>query len=293
LPWRRQILEGLLGADLVGFQTEGGATNFLALVNRLLGLRVGGDRVEIEELAGSRTTIVRCFPIGIDAEGYAAVAALPEVIERAAQIREELGGPRKLVLGVDRLDYTKGIDVRIRAFAELITERKADDQSTVLLQIATPSRENVEDYKRIRDDIELLVGRANGDLGGTGYRPVHYLHQPMDMLELVAMYVAADVMLVTPLCDGMNLVAKEYVAARLNDDGALVLSEFAGAAQQLDQAWLVNPYDVDGLKRALEDALGAEPAELNRRMSSLRSRVHEFDVNRWARLFVATLEGWV
>lgn len=293
LPWRRQILEGLLGADLVGFQTEGAASNFLALVNRFLGLRVGGDRVEMEELASLRTTLVRAFPIGIDADAYAAIAARDDVQQRALEIRKELGNPRKLILGVDRLDYTKGIDVRIRAFAELIQERDDDDQMTVLLQVATPSRENIEEYRKIRDDVELLVGRVNGDLGGTGYRPVHYLHQPMGTEELVAMYVAADVMLVTPLCDGMNLVAKEYVATRLNDDGALVLSEFTGAAEQLDQAWLVNPYDIDGLKRALDDALHAQPQELNRRMVSLRARVHEYDVNRWARLFMATLEGLV
>jgi trehalose 6-phosphate synthase len=293
LPWRRQILEGLLGADLVGFQTEGAVTNFLTLVNRLLGLRVGGDRVETEELEGPRATLVRAFPIGIDAEAYATLAAREDVQSRAVQIRQELGDPRKLILGVDRLDYTKGIDVRIRAFAELISERSDDDQATVLLQVATPSRENIEEYRKIRDDVELLVGRVNGDLGGTGYRPVHYLHQPMDTEELVAMYLAADVMLVTPLCDGMNLVAKEYVATRLNDDGALVLSEFTGAAAQLDQAWLVNPYDIDGLKRALDEALHAEPQELNRRMSNLRARVQEYDVNRWARLFMATLEGRV
>ncbi|OIQ71279.1 trehalose-phosphate synthase [mine drainage metagenome] len=293
LPWRRQILEGLLGADLVGFQTEGAATNFLALVNRFLGLRVGGDRVEMEELASLRTTLVRAFPIGIDADAYAALAGREDVQQRAVEIRKELGNPRKLILGVDRLDYTKGIDVRIRAFAELIQERDDDDQMTVLLQVATPSRENLEEYRKIRDDVELQVGRVNGDLGGIGYRPVHYLHQPMGTEELVAMYVAADVMLVTPLCDGMNLVAKEYVATRLNNDGALVLSEFTGAAEQLDQAWLVNPYDVDGLKRALDDALHAQPQELNRRMAALRARVHEYDVNRWARLFMATLEGLV
>ena len=291
LPWRRQILEGLLGADLIGFQTEGAVGNFLALVNRFVGLRVGGDRVEAEELAGPRTTLVRAFPIGIDAEAYATLAANPKVIERAAQIRTELGQPTRLLLGVDRLDYTKGIDVRIQAFAELIAENQPDDQATILLQIATPSRENVEEYKRIRDDIELLVGRTNGDLGATGYRPIHYLHQQMDTNELVAMYLAADVMLVTPLCDGMNLVAKEYVACRLNDDGALVLSEFTGAAQQLDQAWLVNPYDIDGTKRTMLEAMTADPVEITRRMSILRARVHEYDVARWAQLFMATLEG--
>jgi len=291
LPWRRQILEGLLGADVIGFQTEGAVNNFLGLVNKLLGLRVGGDRVEMEEIAGSRVITVRAFPIGIDADSYAALAARPEVQERAVEIRKDLGDPRILILGVDRLDYTKGIDVRIRAFVELIKERESDDQKTVLLQIATPSRENIDEYRKIRDDVELLVGRANGDLGSIGYRPIHYLHQPMGTEELVAMYVAADVMLVTPLCDGMNLVAKEYIATRLNNDGVLVLSEFTGAAKQLDQAWLVNPYDMDGLKRTIDHALSADPDETSRRMSILRSNVHEYNVDRWAKEIMAILEG--
>jgi trehalose 6-phosphate synthase len=290
LPWRRQILLGLLGADLVGFQTENAALNFLRLVQRYLALRPGGDRVVVDELNGSRTVLARPFPIGIDAERYAGLARSEATQQRAKQIRADLGNPSTLLLGVDRLDYTKGIDVRIRAFGELIEDGDIDAEDIVLLQVATPSREGVAEYQRIRDDVELLVSRINGDLGKVGQPPIAYLHQSVDAEELAAMYVAADVMLVTPLRDGMNLVAKEYVACREDGTGALVLSEFTGAAGQLTDAWLVNPYDITGVKQSIHDAVRAAPQEAQRRMSGLRHSVFEQDVMHWFQQFLATLE---
>ncbi len=291
LPWRRQILEGLLGADLVGFQTNEAALNFLRLVRRFLALQPGGDRVVVDELSGSRTVRVEAFPIGIRAQDYATLADEIPTIERAAEIRRDLGDPHTILLGVDRLDYTKGIDVRIRAVTELFEDGELDPESTVFVQVATPSRENVEEYQRIRDDVELLVSRANGDLGKLGVTPIHYLHQPMPRAELTAMYVAADVMLVTPLRDGMNLVCKEYVACRTEETGGLVLSEFTGAANQMHDAWLVNPYDIDGVKRSIMDAASALPQESQRRMTSLRHGVFEHDVERWAADFLSRLQG--
>ena len=291
LPWRRQVLEGLLGADLVGFQTKEAALNFLRLVQRFLALRPGGDRVVVDELSGSRTVRVEAFPIGIRAEDFASVADEDATAERAAQIRADLGDPQLILLGVDRLDYTKGIDVRIRAVTELFEDGELDPESTVFVQVATPSRENVDEYQRIRDDVELLVSRANGDLGKLGVTPIHYLHQGMARDELIAMYVAADVMLVTPLRDGMNLVCKEYVACRPEEDGSLVLSEFTGAANQMTDAWLVNPYDIDGVKRSIMDAVNVLPEEAQRRMSSLRHGVFEHDVERWAGDFLGRLQG--
>lgn len=291
LPWRRQVLEGLLGADLIGFQTKEGALNFLRLVQRFLALRPGGDRVVVDELSGSRTVRVDAFGIGIRAEDFESLAEAPETIARAEQIRNDLGKPDLLLLGVDRLDYTKGISVRIRAVTELLLDGELDPASTVFVQVATPSRENVEEYRRIRDDVELLVSRANGDIGKLGTTPIHYLHQPMPRDELAAMYVAADVMLVTPLRDGMNLVAKEYVACRTNEDGALVLSEFTGAAHQMPDAWLVNPYDITGVKHSILDAARAAPEEAHRRMLSLRHGVFEEDVERWAQDFLTQLQG--
>ena len=290
LPWRRQILEGLLGSDLVGFQTKEAALNFLRLVQRFLALRPGGDRVVVDELSGSRTVRVEAFPIGIRSQDFASLAAEEATIERAAGIRADLGNPDLILLGVDRLDYTKGIDVRIRAVTELFEDGELIPESTVFVQVATPSRENVEEYQRIRDDVELLVSRANGDLGKLGVTPIHYLHQPMARDELTAMYVSADVMLVTPLRDGMNLVCKEYVACRTREDGALVLSEFTGAANQMSDAWLVNPYDIDGVKRSIMDAANAAPVESQRRMSALRHGVFEHDVERWAADFLGRLQ---
>jgi trehalose 6-phosphate synthase len=291
IPWRRQILEGLLGSDLIGFQTKDGAVNFLRLVRRFLALRPGGDRVVVDELSGTRTVRVEGFPIGIRADDYAQLAESDEIQARAAELREDLGSPKVLLLGVDRLDYTKGIDVRIRAVTELLTDGELDPEETVFVQVATPSRENVDEYQRIREEIELLVSRANGDLGKLGVTPVHYLHQNMPRDELTAMYVAADVMLVTPFRDGMNLVAKEYVASRTHDDGGLVLSEFTGSANQMPEAWLVNPYDIDGMKRTIMDAVRAGEDESRRRMLALRHGVFERDVARWALDFERQLES--
>lgn len=290
-PWRRQILEGLLGSDLVGFHTKDGAVNFLRLVRKFLALRPGGDRVVVDELSGTRTVRVDAFPIGIRTQDFVELANSPEVQDRAREIRADLGDPKTLMLGVDRLDYTKGIDVRIRAVTELLEDGDLDPTETVFVQVATPSRENVEEYQRIREDVELLVSRANGDIGKLGVTPVHYLHQNMPRTELAAMYVAADVMLVTPFRDGMNLVAKEYVACRVHEDGALVLSEFTGAANQMAEAWLVNPYDIDGMKGAILDAATASPEEAHARMAALRHGVFEHDVERWASDFMRDLEG--
>ena len=208
---------------------------------------------------------------------------------RAREIRAELGNPRKILLGVDRLDYTKGINVRLKAFSELLAEGRAKRDDTVLVQLATPSRERVESYQILRNDIEREVGHINGEYGEVGHPVVHYLHRPVPRDELIAFYVAGDVMLVTPLRDGMNLVAKEYVACRSDLGGALVLSEFTGAAAELRQAYLVNPHDLEGVKDAIEAALNQSVEEGRRRMRSLRRQVLAHDVNRWARSFLDAL----
>jgi trehalose 6-phosphate synthase len=180
---------------------------------------------------------------------------------------------RRIILGVDRLDYTKGIDIRLRAFNELLNRGQYTAEDCVLVQIAVPTRESVEDYADLRDNVERLVGRINGTHSIKHHVPVHYMYNSLPMGELIARYSAADVMMVTPLRDGMNLVAKEYCITRLHNDGVLVLSEFAGAALELKQAILVNPFDVDGIATAMEDALGMDPAEQKKRMMSLRGTV--------------------
>jgi trehalose 6-phosphate synthase len=236
-----------------------------------------------------RTVKLGAYPISIDSANLDRLSRTPEVLERAKQIRADLGDPERVVLGVDRLDYTKGIDVRLRAFEELLVEGRIDSEDTVMIQLATPSRERVEHYQKMRNDIEQSVGRINGEYARVGHPAVHYLHQALPREELAAFFVAADVMLVTPLRDGMNLVAKEYVACRHDNGGALVLSEFAGAAIELKDAILVNPHDTDGVKNALYNALTLAPEDGRRRMRAMRRQVMGHDVDRWARSFLDAL----
>jgi trehalose 6-phosphate synthase len=289
LPWRSRIVQGLLGADLIGFHTPGGVRNFRWLAGRLAGGRLTGSTTGGEIHYDGRSVKVGAFPISIDSAHLDRLARSAAVRARANEVRSELGHPKHVVLGVDRLDYTKGINVRLRAFGELLTEGRIDADETVMVQLATPSRERVEHYQRMRDEIELTVGRINGEFARVGAPPVHYLHQSLPREELAAFFVAADVMLVTPLRDGMNLVAKEYVACKFDLSGALVLSEFAGAAEELSSAFLVNPHDIDGLKDSMVAALNVPAEDGRRRMRTLRRQVLTHDVDRWARSFLDAL----
>jgi trehalose 6-phosphate synthase len=288
LPWRRQILEGLLGADLVGFQLSGAAQNFVRLVRQRVGHKTHRDSVYLPD---GRVVLAKAFPISIDFEGFEELARSEEVEARAKQIREDLGNPRKVFLGIDRLDYTKGIYARLRAFSELISDGHFSVEDAVFVQVATPSRERVDQYRILRDDIDRLVGRINGDLGRIGRPAISYLHSSFPREEMAALYRAADIMVVTPFRDGMNLVAKEYVACRFDDDGALVLSEFAGAANELRQAYLVNPYDINGMKARMLEAYEAETRDRTRRMRAMRKTVAENDVAHWASAFLDQLSG--
>ena len=293
LPWRTRIVEGLLGADLVGFHLPGGAENFRILAKRLLGhssQRVRSVRGRASEiLVDDRHVRVGAFPISIDSAAIDAAARGREARTRAKVLRRELGDPQVLLLGIDRLDYTKGIDVRLKALEELFDEGRLDPERVSFLQLATPSRERVEQYQIMRSRIEEGVGRINGRFGTIGHPVVTYLHRPVPKEELTAFYVAADVMLVTPVRDGMNLVAKEYVAACTDGRGALVLSEFAGAAAELRQAHLCNPHDLEGVKNAILAAVEEPESERRRRMRSLRRQVLGNDVHVWARRFFDAL----
>jgi trehalose 6-phosphate synthase len=288
LPWRRQVVEGLLGADLVGFQRPGGAANFARLARRLLSVPARSNRIELPD---GRTVRTGAYPISIDTGSMSWLARSAATRRRAEEIRAELGDPRYVLFGVDRLDYTKGIRQRLRAFSELLRDGRLEPGEAVLVQVASPSRERVEDYRTLRDEIERLVGRINGTYGSIGYQPVHYFHTSYDREELAALFRAADLMVVTPLRDGMNLVAKEYVACRVDGGGALLLSEFAGAADELTSAWLVNPHDLDGLKLTMLAALRASPEEAKARMRTMRRQVARNDVQRWARHFLAELRA--
>jgi trehalose 6-phosphate synthase len=195
-----------------------------------------------------------------------------------------------VLLSVDRLDYTKGIEHRLTAYSELLRDGRVKVHDTVVVQVAVPSRERVEHYQILRDRIEGYVGRVNGEYGRVGEPAVHYLNQPFDRAELAALYRTADVMVVTPLRDGMNLVAKEFVAAREDGAGALVLSEFAGAAAELREAFLVNPHDLDGLKQTLLQAMEAPVADLTARMTAMRSHLATHDILAWARAYLTALD---
>jgi trehalose 6-phosphate synthase len=288
LPWRREILEGLLGADLVGFQLRGGASNFVRLVRQHVGNKTHRDTVYLDN---GRVVTASAYPISIDVDALETLARQPETDQRAAEIRADLGNPRKLLLGVDRLDYTKGLRQRLRAFGELIRDGRLTADDAMFVQVAAPSRDRVRQYRALRDDIDRLVGRINGELGRIGQPPITYLHASYPRSEMAALYRAADVMVVTPLRDGMNLVAKEYVACRTEGEGALVLSEFTGAANELTQAFLVNPYDINGLKTTLLRAIEATPRDLRRRMKAMRKQVTEHDISHWASSFLAELRN--
>nr|ANY57956.1 trehalose-phosphate synthase [uncultured bacterium] len=285
LPRRAELLRGLLGADLVGFQRPLAAQNFLQLTGRLLDLKPEDDRVEYD----GRTVVARAFPISIDVAEIENFASDPAVLAEAERLRDELGGSRRLLLGVDRLDYTKGIEQRLEAYGELLADGAVSNDDVVLVQVATPSRLRVAEYQQLRERVEREVGRINGEFGDVGRVPVHYLFQSRGRADLIALYLAADVMLVTPLRDGMNLVAKEYVAARQDERGALVLSEFTGAAAELDDAYLVNPYDTEDIKRAVTRALTAGADELGDRMRRMRAQVCAYDIDRWAQDFLDAL----
>jgi trehalose 6-phosphate synthase len=234
---------------------------------------------------------VEAFPISIDVDEMANLADSPAVRARADQIRDELGHPKAIVLGVDRLDYTKGIEARLCAYRELLAEGRVSTPDTVFVQVATPSRERVEHYGRLREDVERQVGHINGEFGRVGAPAVHYLRQSYEREELAALYRAADVMAVTPFRDGMNLVAKEYVAARADLGGSLVLSEFAGAARDLQQAYMCNPHDINSIKDALMQALQGEPAVAAKRMNAMRRYLRRHDVHRWAEDFLTALDA--
>jgi trehalose 6-phosphate synthase/phosphatase len=280
LPWRREILNGLLGADLVGLHTFAYMRHFMTALLHVDGVEADIDRVRTE----GREVQVGVFPMGVDAATFSNLASDPDVRARVEAIRRDAGG-RRIVLGVDRLDYTKGIPRRLLALERLL-ERDPDLRDGMrYIQVAVPSRGEVDSYQRFRKDVEERVGHINGTYGTLRSLPVHYIHQSVWPHDLVALYCAADVMLVTPVRDGMNLVAKEFVASRVDEDGVLVLSEFAGAAAELSGAITVNPYDVDRVADSIHRALSMSIEERHARMRMLRRRVLEHDVHAWAAEF--------
>jgi trehalose 6-phosphate synthase len=287
LPWRTEVLAGILGSDVVGFQTQNAVYNFARLCRAYSDAEVAGSEITYQ----GRTIVARSFPISIDFDWFNIRAKAPETGGRVADLRQKIGPKRKILLAIDRLDYTKGLAHRLQAFEELLESREIEIDDCVLIQIATPSRDAVADYSALRDEVEKRVGRINGRFSQPGRVAVHYFRRNLTREELVAYYAAADVMLVTPLRDGMNLVAKEYVACRTDNSGVLVLSQFAGAARELTRALIVNPRDTDRLAATLLQSLRMKARDARMRMSMLRSRVKRHDVHEWCGQFLSVLKG--
>ena len=284
LPSREKLLEGLLGADLVGFHTAGYMRQFGSSILRVLGVAADVDRV----LYQAREVRLGVFPMGIDVDKFVSLTDSEDVQTRAGVLREKMG--EKILLGVDRLDYTKGIRRRLLAYEAMLRRHPEYHGRVRLIQVAVPSRESVGAYQEFRHEVDAMIGRINGQFGTADWVPIHYLYRSLSDAELVSMYRAADVMLITPVRDGMNLVAKEFVASRTDDDGVLVLSEFAGAASELAEALMLNPFDIDRSAEVFVRALELPEDERRARMRGLRKRVLSYDVHRWVGSFLGTLE---
>ena len=285
LPWRREVIKGMLGADVLGFQVPDDASNFINAAKRVVDPHIVGRTI----YEGSHTVDVDSFPISVDFTHWDEVgrAAAAEGVENRKQL-----GVESVLLGIDRLDYTKGISQRLRAFGELLDEGALDPVQSAFVQVAVPSRSDVAAYEDERDEVEELIDSINSrHRCDDGSAPVVYIDYSLDESQMAAWFRAADALVVTSLADGMNLVAKEFVAARGDLDGTLVLSEFAGAAQDLDGALIVNPYDIEAIKEAMVHALSMSRLERAARMNTMRDAVRHNDVHRWATTFLNRLRA--
>ncbi len=281
LPWDRELLRGMLACDLIGFHVRGYAQNFLDCVERSLGARVNQDEMLVEY--GGRTTKIESHPIGIEFDEFEQLAIDAPA---ASQSRRE-----QVVLGVDRLDYTKGIPERFKAFERLLELHPEHREKVTLLQLAVPSRSQVAEYRNLKREIDETVGRINGRFATSNWSPIRYLYRSVTRKRLAALYRDADVALVTPLRDGMNLVAKEFVACQVGPPGVLVLSKLAGAANTMREVLRVNPYDVDGTAEGLHRALEMGEHERRSRMTALRNRERRDDLEHWVTGFLASAAG--
>lgn len=287
LPWREEVLRGLLGSDLIGFQMNLHAENFIQSVKDVLKVPVDQKNLNIEY--EGRTVRVGVFPVGIDYKKWNALASDPTNENKAQLIRKEVG-VQHILMGADRLDYTKGIMEKLLAYERFLEKYPEYRGNVCFMQIAVPSRTQVQEYRALKRQIDEIIGRISGRFSTRKWVPVRYLYKAFPMEELVNYYAAADMALITPLRDGMNLVAKEYVASRIRDDGCLILSEFAGASGILKDSLVVNPYNVEKLADTIHRCLTLDEGEKRRRMQSLRRSVRERDVFWWCQSFLETLK---
>lgn len=290
LPWRFHILESLLCYDMIGFQTQRDRRNFVQCVHAMLpDIKIRGKGRVLSTRFNGNTVRMGNFPISIDYNEFAQKAATKEVEKRLAEIKEAFQADH-LILGVDRLDYSKGIPERLLAFRNALERYPELEKKITLFQIVVPSRQRIAQYDNLKNEIEQLVSEINGRFTRPGWVPIHYLYQSVDRTELLALYRAADIGLVTPLKDGMNLVAKEYCASHIDDNGVLILSEFAGAASQLHKhALLVNPYDIQAIADAIYQACRMGEKERKNRMKALRKIVKKSDIYWWVDEFLTAV----
>lgn len=284
LPWRRELLNGILGADFVGFHTYDDMRHFLSSVNRLAGIGNTNGQMKV----GNRLVLADALPMGIDYEKYAQSSAEPDTLDREVRYRMSMGNV-KVILSIDRLDYSKGIPQRLEAFEQFLIENEEFLGKVSLLMVVVPSRDTVPKYAHLKSEIDLLVGRINSRFGRMDWTPIHYFYRSFPLNALSAFYRMAHVALVTPLRDGMNLVCKEFIASKLDQKGVLILSEMAGSAKELSDAILINPNDQHQLVCALKEALEMKEAEQIRRMKIMQESLKRYNIHAWVKLFMDRL----
>ncbi|MEM1408495.1 MAG: bifunctional alpha,alpha-trehalose-phosphate synthase (UDP-forming)/trehalose-phosphatase [Bacteroidota bacterium] len=284
LPWRRQLLDGVLGSDLIGFHTYDDMRHFLSAVSRIC--FISNQHGELNK--DGRTVEVDSFPMGIDYDKYANSSASPETLSREVKYRTSLGG-QKLMLSIDRLDYSKGIPARLEIFDLFLDKYPQYVGKVSLMMVVVPSRDTVDQYRDLKEEVDLLVGRINGKYGSVNWTPIHYFYRSFPLNDLSAFYRMADVALVTPMRDGMNLVCKEFVASKLDKRGVLILSEMAGASKELSEAIIVNPNDKHQVRDAIKRALEMTEEEQMRHMEIMQASLKRYNIHHWVNLFMQRL----
>ena len=294
LPWRKEIIKGMLGADLIGFHTYDYERHFFSCVRRLFGYEISFNQIHIEE----RIIIADSFPMGIDYEKFTQCAknvGMKGITEKSDLHKELdkyfLSSPdRKLILSIDRLDYTKGIPNRLKAFGRFLEKYPEFREKVTLIMLAVPSRGQVDHYQQLKKEVDELVGQINGAYGSINYAPIWYFYRSLPFSNLIELYSSCDVALITPVRDGMNLVAKEYVASRINNTGVLILSEMAGVAKEMGESLIINPVDEEDMADSIHQALTMPVEEQKERISFMKERIQRYDVFKWADEFVKSLK---
>lgn len=285
IPWRKKILRGMLGADLIGFHTYDDMRHFLSSVSRLVGIPNTRGRIE----TGNRIVEVDSFPMGIDYQKYAMAASSPKTIDQEIKFRSSLG-KQKLIISIDRLDYSKGLPKRLEAFEQFLINYPEFEEKVSLIMVVVPSRDNVSQYKELKEAVDLLVGRINGRFGKLNWTPVHYFYRSFALESLSAFYRMAHVALVTPMRDGMNLVCKEFIASKLDKTGVLILSEMAGASKELSDAILINPNNTNQMSEAIYRALVMPEEEQILHISIMQETLKRYNIHHWVSMFMERLK---